>query len=89
MKTTILKAKQLLQGLFLTKEGWLSWALANIITSLPWLLPLIYGFLFKDNNGYIIAASVWAFLMLPVTPVWILNVFIAYFFLKIMQKKRA
>ena len=89
MKKTIAKAKILLKDLFLTWQGWLSWIIANIITSLPWALPLVYGFVFKDNNGYIIAGSVWTFIMLPVTPFWILNVLIATFFVeKVFKKKK-
>jgi hypothetical protein len=89
MKKTIAKAKILLKDLFLTWQGWLSWIIANIITSLPWILPLVYGFVFKDNNGYIIAGSIWTFIMLPVTPFWILNVLIATFFVeKVFKKKR-
>lgn len=87
MKTLILKAKDLLKGLFLTKEGWIGWLIANVITSLPWIIPLVYGFLFKDNNGYVIAGSIWAFMMLPITPFWILNVFIATYVLKLLNKK--
>lgn len=89
MKTTIKKAKELLKGLFLTKEGWISWGIANVITSLPWFLPLVYAFLLNDSRGYILSASIWTFMMLPITPFWILNVFIAYFFLKLLNKKKA
>jgi hypothetical protein len=85
---TILKAKELLKELFLTWQGWLSWFIANIITSLPWILPLVYGFVFKDNNGYIIAGSVWTFIMLPVTPFWILNVIIATAIVKLLIKRK-
>lgn len=88
MKTMIQKAKALLKELFLTKEGWLSWLIANIITSLPWAIPLIYGFIFKDNRSYIIAGSIWTFMMLPVTPFWILNVVIATAFVKLFHKKK-
>ena len=85
----IAKAKILLRDLFLTKEGWLSWFIANVITSLPWAIPLIYGFIFKDNNGYILAGSIWTFIMLPVTPFWVLNVLIATFFVeKVFKKKK-
>jgi len=73
------KLKQQLKMLIATPKGWLCWLIANVITSLPWILPLIYGFVFKDNNGYVIAASIWTFMMLPVTPFWILNLAIAVF----------
>ncbi len=71
------KSKKELKEMFLTPQGWISWIIANIITSLPWAIPLIYGFIFKDNNGYVIAGSIWAFLMLPLTPAWAVNVAIA------------
>jgi len=73
------KLKQQLKMLIATPKGWLSWLIANVITSLPWAIPLIYGFVFKDNNGYVIAGFVWAFVMLPITPFWMLNVIIAVF----------
>jgi hypothetical protein len=73
------KLKEQLKMLIATPKGWFSWLMANVITSLPWALPLIYGFVFKDNNGYVIAGSIWAFIMLPVTPYWMLNVVIAVF----------
>jgi hypothetical protein len=71
--------KQQLKMIIATPKGWLSWFIANIITSLPWIIPLIYGFVFKDNNGYLIAGSIWTFAMLPVTPIWIINLAIAVF----------
>jgi hypothetical protein len=85
----IKKAKELLKGLFLTKEGWISWGIANVITSLPWAIFFILGFLLSMPNLYVIGASIWTFMMLPITPFWILNVFIAYFFLKLLNKKKA
>lgn len=80
------KLKQQLKELFLTKEGWAGWIVANIATSLPWILPLVYGFLFKDNNGYVIAGAIWTFMMLPLTPFWILNVIIAVWVKNILLK---
>jgi hypothetical protein len=71
------RLKKELKEMFLTPQGWIGWIIANIITSLPWAIPLIYGFIFKDNNGYVIAGSIWTFLMLPLTPAWAVNVAIA------------
>lgn len=71
------KFKQLLAELFLTKKGWLSWLVANVITSLPWAIPLLIGFILQDNRFYVVAGSIWAFIILPITPFWILNVLIA------------
>ena len=81
------KFKLLLKGMFLTKEGWISWVVANIITSLPWFLPLAYGFVFNDNRGYMAAAAVYAFILAPFTPFWILNVIIAVWFRKKIWSK--
>jgi hypothetical protein len=69
-----------------TKEGWISWIIANIITSLPWFLPLVYGFVFNDNRGYVAAAAVYAFILAPFTPFWILNVIISLFIYKQIKK---
>jgi len=87
MKEKISTIKLQMKQLFLTKEGWLSWIIANIITSLPWAVPLILGFILKNDALYTIAGSVWAFVMLPITPFWILNVIIAVFFTKLLTKK--
>jgi hypothetical protein len=73
----VVKIKKELKEMFLTKQGWIAWIIANVITSLPWFLPLAYGFLFDDIRGYYAAASVYAFILLPFTPFWILNVIIA------------
>lgn len=87
-KFTLYTAKETLKHLFLTKEGWISWIIANAITSLPWAVPLIYGFVFKDNNAYVIAGSIWGFIMLPITPFWILNIIIAVFFVEKVFRKQ-
>jgi len=82
------KLKQQLKELFLTAEGWIGWIVANVLTSLPWAVPLIYGFILKDNRGYIVAGSIWTFMMLPVTPFWILNVIIAVFVKNVLLKRK-
>lgn len=86
-KINLEKVKSLMKQLFLTKEGWIAWFLANVITSLPWFIPLAIGFLFDKNNLYIVAGSIWTFMMLPITPFWILNVIIAVFLTKLFRKK--
>ena len=87
-KSALHKTKETLKHLFLTIEGWISWGIANVITSLPWAIPLVYGFLFEDNRGYVIAGSIWGFMMLPLTPFWILNLAIAVFFVEKVFKKK-
>lgn len=73
------KLKEQLKMLITTREGWFSWFIANVITSLPWILPLVYGFVFKDQNAYVLATAIWAFLLSPLAPLWIVNVVIAVF----------
>jgi hypothetical protein len=81
------KTKATMKQLFLTKEGWIGWIVANIITSLPWAIPFALGFIFKETYYYAVAGSIWAFMMLPLTPFWILNVIIAVFVAKLLSKK--
>ena len=87
LTTKIETLKKTMKGFFLTKEGWISWFIANIITSLPWFIPLAYGFVFEDERGYMAAAAVYAFILAPFTPFWILNVIIAVWFTKLLTKK--
>jgi hypothetical protein len=76
-KTQVLK--QQLKMLFATPQGWFSWFIANLITSSPWIITLVAGFLLKNPQLYAVSASIWTFYMLPVTPFWILNLAIAVF----------
>lgn len=71
------KFKVLLKELFLTKEGWISWLIANVVTSMPWFIPLALGFVLNMPNLYVVSGSIWTFLMLPLTPMWMVNVIIA------------
>jgi hypothetical protein len=80
------KAKLTLKHLLLTKEGWLSWLIANVITSLPWIISFAIGFLFDNHRWYVIGGSIWTFIMLPITPFWILNIIIAVFIMFIKDK---
>lgn len=88
MTESLKKAKKEIKEMLATPQGWLSWFIANIITSLPWIIPLVYGFLLKDNRGYVIAGSIWTFMMLPLTPFWILNIIIALWFKNLLLKKK-
>jgi len=82
------KIKTLMKQLFLTKEGWIAWFLANVITSLPWFIPLAIGYVLDNARLYVVAGSIWTFMMLPITPFWILNVFIAVFLTRFFSKKQ-
>jgi hypothetical protein len=73
------KFKEQLKMLIATPKGWLSWLIANLITALPWIIPLIYGFVFKEESMYILSASIFAFSILPFTPMWLVILVIAVF----------
>lgn len=79
--------KKTLKQLFLTKEGWIGWIVANIITSLPWAISFAIGFIFNSPRWYLIGGGIWTFMMLPITPFWILNVIIAVAIVKLLTKK--
>jgi hypothetical protein len=76
-KTQVLKEQ--FKMLFATPQGWFSWGIANLITSSPWIITLILGFVFQSKSLYAISASIWTFIMLPVTPFWLINLIIALF----------
>lgn len=79
--------KKTLKLLFLTKEGWIGWIVANVITSSPWVLSFVIGYIFNNQVWYVIGGSIWTFMMLPITPFWILNVIIAVWVVKLLTKK--
>lgn len=79
--------KQTLKQLFLTKEGWIGWVVANVITSAPWALSFVIGYVFNSQVWYVIGGSIWTFMMLPITPFWILNAIIAVWVVKLLTKK--
>jgi hypothetical protein len=83
------KIKQQLKEMFATPQGWLSWLIANVITSSFWFMPLIFAFILNDKKLYTVSASIWAFMMLPVTPFWILNVVIAVWFKNLLLKRKS
>lgn len=77
MKPWMIRAKREVKEILLTKEGWISWFVANVITSLHWIVLTVIGFITKDAIWYTYAASAWAIGMSPFVPLIILNVAIA------------
>ena len=77
MKSLLIKAKREVKEILLTKEGWIAWFIANVITSLHWIILTVIGFITKDPKWYSYAASAWAIGMSPFVPLIILNVAIA------------
>jgi hypothetical protein len=78
MKNNFLtKAKKEVKEILLTKEGWIAWFIANVITSLHWMILTVIGFITKDSVWYAYAASAWALGMSPFVPLIIFNIAIA------------
>jgi hypothetical protein len=78
MKSNFLtKAKKEVKEILLTKEGWIAWFIANVITSLHWMVLTVIGFITKDPKWYAYAASAWAIGLSPLVPLIIINVAIA------------
>jgi hypothetical protein len=77
MKSLLIKAKREVKEILLTKEGWIAWFIANVITSLHWIILTVIGFITKDSKWYAYAASAWALGMSPFIPLIIFNVAIA------------
>jgi hypothetical protein len=73
------RLKQQLKMLFATRKGWLSWIIANIIVAIPWIIPLIMGFILSDTKYYLLSVSIATFMALPFPPFWMLVVIIAVF----------
>lgn len=84
IKNLSLKLKQIL----LSKEGWIGWFIANVITSMHWAILVIIGFLTKDSIWYTYAAAAWALGMSPLIPLWLFNVFITIWIYGILTKKK-
>lgn len=77
MKQLLIKAKREVKEILLTKEGWLAWFVANVITSIHWVIPTVIGFITKDTSWYTTAAALWALGLSPFVPLIIINVAIA------------
>jgi hypothetical protein len=73
----LIKAKKEVKEILLTKEGWIAWFIANVITSLHWMSLTVIGFITKDPVWYAYAASAWALGLSPFVPLIIFNIAIA------------
>lgn len=83
-----IKAKNLLRRLFLTKEGILSWLIVNAFWSSFWGIPMIIGFITKENYWYVVSGSVFLFFWQPLVPMWLITPLSALFVLKLFTKKQ-
>jgi hypothetical protein len=89
MKSNFLtKAKKEVKEILLTKEGWIAWFLANVITSLHWMILTVIGFVTKDPVWYAYAASAWALGLSPLVPLIIPNIIMAIWFKNLLLKNK-
>jgi len=85
MKEKTKKILSEVKQIMTTKTGWLAWLIVNAFWSSFWLVPLVYGFIFKDNYMYALAGTIYLFLLQPLIPMWLivaLNTIWLYRFLK-------
>lgn len=77
-----LKYKQQIEQLkqiITTKEGLFLWLIANVITSLHWIIPFALGVIFNDQGLITLSASLFAIGISPFVPLWLINIFITLF----------
>ena len=84
IKNLSLKLKQIL----LSKEGWIGWFIANVITSMHWAILVVIGFITKENIWYTYAAAAWALGISPLIPLWLFNVLITIWIYNVLTKKK-
>jgi hypothetical protein len=75
-----------LKLLLTTKKGWLSWFIANIITSLHWAIPFFIGWIFDNQNLMIFAGSLWALGLSPFIPLFVINIALAFWINNLLRK---
>jgi len=84
------KVKQLfvkLKQILLSKEGVIGWIIANIITSLHWMVLVVIGFITQNPVWYGYAAAAWGIGLSPLIPLWLFNVFITIWIYNLLKKK--
>ena len=81
-----MKEIEILKKILLNKTGWLSWAIANLIVSSPWIISGTLGFLFNNAELYGVAAAIWSFQMLPIPLESILVFVLTLFFFEVVFK---
>ena len=83
-----MKELEILKKLMLSKRGWLSWGIANLIVSSPWLVMGAMWLLTDEQWFLATATAIWTFQMLPI-PLESILVFVItiYFFTVVFKGK--
>jgi hypothetical protein len=84
----LVKAKKEVKEILLTKEGWIAWFIANVITSLHWMILTVIGFVTRDPIWFTYAASAWAIGLSPLVPLIIPNIIMAIWFKNLLLKNK-
>jgi hypothetical protein len=88
MTKSLEKAKKEIKEILLTKQGWIAWFFANVITSLHWAVLTLIGFITKDATWFTYAASAWAIGLSPFVPLFVFNIAIAIWFKNLLLKNK-
>jgi hypothetical protein len=88
MTKSLEKAKKEIKEILLTKQGWIAWFFANVITSLHWMVLALIGFITKDATWFTYAASAWAIGLSPLIPLIIPNIVLAIWFKNLLLKNK-
>jgi hypothetical protein len=89
MKSNLLtQAKKEVKEILLTKEGWIAWFIANVITSIHWIILTLIGFMTQDPIWFGYAASAWALGLSPFIPLTIPNIIISIWIKNLLLKNK-
>jgi hypothetical protein len=72
----------------LSKRGWLSWGIANLIVSSPWLIMGAMWIITREHWFLATATAIWTFQMLPIPLESILVFVITIYFYTVVFKAK-
>jgi hypothetical protein len=72
----------------LSKRGWLSWGIANLIVSSPWLIMGAMWIITGEHWFLATATAIWTFQMLPIPLESILVFVITIYFYTVVFKAK-
>lgn len=83
-----MKELQILKRVLLDKWGWISWLIANLIVSSPWIFFAALGIVTGDAKFFATATAIWSFQMLPIPLESVLVFVITIYFYTIVFKRK-
>jgi hypothetical protein len=86
--TKLQKIKKTMKELFLTKEGWISWLIANIVFSATWYVPITIGFVFDLPEVLAFGTAVFFIQWAPPPIETVFVFFLTVFFHKLLFAKK-